>query len=344
MTIRIGVIGVGGLGYLQTNTYADMDDVVIVAAADVSAQARQLFEQERHAPSYEHYGMMLHEHSEELDAVTIVTPHALHYEQAKAALQRGLHVLVEKPMVTAIGHAVDLVETASERDLVLQVGYQRHFHPAFREIRRILQSGRIGEVHAVNCHLGQDWIDLHRGDWRSDPSLSGGGQLYDTGSHLLDALLWTTETEPKSVTAQIDYAQPEVDVNSALTMQLDRDGDTLIASVGISGDGVDVSPSEGYFYWGTNGRLAYVEDRISVAEKGATTYWTEITGETDFQTLNKRKLKNFVDAIEGRAEPAVPGAVGLRVTALTEALYRAAETDRTVEVPPLIEEATANRE
>lgn len=343
MPTRIGVIGVGGLGYLQTNTYADMDDVVIVTAADVSAQARQLFEQEHHAPSYEHYGMMLHEHREELDAVTIVTPHALHYEQAKAALQRDLHVLVEKPMVTDISHAVDLVETASERGLVLQVGYQRHFHPAFREIRRVLRSGRIGEVHAVNCYLGQDWIDLHRDDWRSDPSLSGGGQLYDTGSHLLDALLWTTETEPESVTAQIDYAKPEVDVNSGLTMRLDRGGDTLIASVGISGDGVEVSPSEGYFYWGTRGRLAYVEDRISVAEKGATTYWTEISGETDFQTLNRRKLKNFVDAIQGTAEPAVPGEVGLKITALTEALYRAAETDRAVEVPPLIAEATASR-
>ncbi len=336
MELRIGVIGVGGVGYLQAKTYVDIDGVSVLAAADVSADARQLFEEEFQAPAYDHYRTLLHEHGDELDAVTIVTPHTLHYEQAKGCLERGLHVLVEKPMVTDVGHGVDLVETAAERGLVLQVGYQRHFHPAFREIRRVLQSGRIGEVHAANSYLGQDWIDVHRDTWRADPSLSGGGQLYDTGSHLLDALLWTTDATPSSVSAQIEYARPGVDVNSALAMELDRGDDRLIASVTISGDGVEVTPSEGYFYWGTKGRLAYVDGRISVAEKDAVTYWTDVGGGADFQTLNRRKLENFVGSIEGTVEPAVPGETGLQVTALTEATYRAADAGETVTLQPLI--------
>jgi predicted dehydrogenase len=344
MELRIGVIGVGGLGHLQTKTYAGMPEVVIVGAADISPEARSVFEEEFGAPAYDHYRELLQAHADELDAVTIVTPHTLHYEQAMGCMERGLHVLLEKPMVTDVGHAVDLVETAKERETVLRVGYQRHFHPAFQEIRRVIRNGRIGELHAVNCYLGQDWIELHREDWRSDPSLSGGGLLYDTGSHLLDALLWTTEGEPTSVTSLIDYAEPEVDVNAALAMRLDRGDGDLLASAGISGDGVDVDPLEGYLFWGTEGRVSYADDRIAVAEKGAVTYETEITGGTDFQALNRAKLENFIASIEGAARPAVPAEVGLQVTALTEAAYRSAEAGRAIEVQPLIDEAYAERD
>lgn len=341
MKLRLGMIGVGGLGYLQAKTFADLEEVSIVAAADVSAEARRLFEGEFDLPTYGDHQELLEEHASYMDAVAIVTPHTLHYEQAMACLHRDLHVLVEKPMVTDVGHAVDLVETAEERGLMLQVGYQRHFDPAFRELRRIIGSGRIGNVHAVNCHLGQDWIEPHRDTWRADPALSGGGQLYDTGSHLLDALLWTTRSEPRSVAAQIEFAEPQVDVNSALSLDLENRGNRITAGVTISGDGVDISPSEGYFFWGTEGRASYIDDEITVAEKGAVTYRTEIEDASNFQTLNRQKLANFVDSIEGTAEPAVPGEFGLKVTALTEAAYRAEETGSRTSVQSVIDEAVA---
>ena len=341
MKLRLGMIGVGGLGYLQAKTFADLEEVSIVAAADVSAEARRLFEGEFDLPTYGDHQEFLEEHASYMDAVAIVTPHTLHYEQAMACLHRDLHVLVEKPMVTDVGQAVDLVETAEERGLMLQVGYQRHFDPAFRELRRIIGSGRIGDVHAVNCHLGQDWIEPHRDTWRADPALSGGGQLYDTGSHLLDALLWTTRSEPRSVAAQIEFVEPRVDVNSALSLDLEGGGNRITAGVTISGDGVDISPSEGYFFWGTEGRASYTDDEITVAEKGAVTYRTEIDDASNFQTLNRQKLANFVDSIEGTAEPAVPGEFGLKVTALTEAAYRAEETGSRTSVQSVIDEAVA---
>lgn len=335
------MIGMGGLGLLQSRTYDDIGDVSLIAAVDVSKKARRLFEAEFGAPAYDHHEELLSEHGDELDAVTIVTPHALHYEQAKACIERGLHVLIEKPMVTDIAHAVDLVELAAEHGVVIQVGYQRHFHPGFEEMRRIRRSGRIGTLHAVDCYLGQDWIDLHRGTWRTDPSLAGGGQLYDTGSHLIDALLWTTGGVPTSVVGQIDYHKPRVDVNSALSIRLNCDGESVLASASISGDGIDVSPSEGYFLWGTKGRLSYMDDRIVVAEKDGMTYATEITGGTDFQTLNVKKLENFIGSIAGTVDPAVPGDVGVQVTALTEGAYRAADDGRLVDVQSLIESASA---
>jgi len=344
METRIGIIGVGGLGYLQVSSYEDVEGVSIVGAADISADAREVFEREHGVPAYEHYRELLHELEDEMDAVTIVTPHTLHYEQAKACIERGLHVLVEKPMVTDVAHAVDLIETAADESVVLQVGYQRHFHPAFREIRRVVDEGRIGQIHMVNCYLGQDWIDVHRDSWRTNPSLSGGGQLYDSGSHLIDALLWTTDTQPVSVGAQIEFDEQGIDVNSSLSLVLEGDEGTTLASIGITGDGVDTTPSEGYVYWGTEGRITYDEDQITVAENDSVTYRTEITERMDFRTLNQRKLENFVESIEGTSEPAVPGEVGLQVTALTEAVYQAAETGSVVSVQSLIDEVYDDRD
>jgi predicted dehydrogenase len=346
MSIQLGVVGLGGLGGLELEVYDDMDGVNVVAGADVSEGAREAFADEYGAPTYESHEAMLADH--DLDAVSIVTPHTLHYEQAMACFDAGADVFLEKPMVTGVENAVDLVETAAEQGRVLQVGYQRHFDPLFRELRRVVASGRIGEVHAANAYLGQDWIEIQRGAWRTDPDLSGGGQLYDSGSHLLDALLWSLDAEPRTVAAVTDDRGEAVDVNSALAVTLERtasggedeasSASTITASVGVVGDGTNGEPDEGLVVWGTDGHVRYADGRLTIFEDGVT-YDGEIAGDRDFTTLTRRKLSDFVRSVEDRTEPAVPGSFGLQVTALTEAAYEAAETGRTVDVQAKIADA-----
>lgn len=342
MALRVGVIGVGGLGHLQASILAEVDGVAVAAGSDVSSGARDLFEAEFDASAYETHDEMLDAH-DDLDAAMVVTPHTLHFEQAMACLDRGLNVLVEKPMVTDVGDAVELVAAARARDRVLQVGYQRHFHPAFREMKRVLDSGRVGDLHAINCYLGQDWITPHRGTWRVNPDLSGGGQLYDTGSHLLDAVLWTTDADPETVTARIDYERPGVDVNTALALTLDIHDESVTTSVLVSGDGVAIDPSEGYFYWGTEGRVSYAGGDLTVAEKGAPTYTATFENGTDFHSVTRRKLEHFVECVTEGVESRVPGEFGLGVVALTEAAYLADERGEVVNVGELVEEARAER-
>ncbi|NHN61533.1 MULTISPECIES: Gfo/Idh/MocA family protein [Halorussus] len=336
MALRLGAIGLGGLGSIELGLYDEMDDVEIVAGADVSAGARGAFAETYDAPTYEDHAAMLADR--DLDAVNIVTPHTLHYEQAMDCFDAGADVFLEKPMVTGVENAANLVDAADEQGRVLQVGYQRHFDPLFRELKRVVASGRIGDVHAANAYLGQDWIELQRGSWRTDPALSGGGQLYDSGSHLLDALLWTLDAKPRQVAALVDDRGEDVDVNSALALSLtreSRDG-TVTASVGVVGDGTNGEPDEELVVWGTEGHVRYAEDRLTVCEGGAT-YDGEVTGDRDFETLTRRKLADFVRAVTEGTEPSVSGAFGLRVTALTEAAYEAAETGRTVDVTERLE-------
>ncbi|WP_101296457.1 Gfo/Idh/MocA family protein [Halegenticoccus soli] len=339
--LNVAGVGVGALGRFELRLLSEMDGVDVVGAADPSPEAREAVTAELDVPAYENYRDLLD--SEPVDAACVVTPHTRHYEQARECLDRGVHVHLEKPMVTDVDHAHDLIDRADSRELVLAVGYQRHLDPRFREIRRVVDEGRIGEPHMVSCFLEQAWIEVTRGRWRTDPALSGGGQLYDSGSHLLDSLLWTTRSVPVSVAATVDRLGNAVDVNSALAVTLEREGDgrgpgggaKITASVGVSGDGQSTpEPGEGFQIWGTEGSVSFDGETIEVASDGIT--YTSTPEIPSFEALTRRKLANFVDAVRGEAELEISAEDGLRVTALTEAAYEAAERGVTVNVRELL--------
>jgi predicted dehydrogenase len=194
-------------------------------------------------------------------------------------------------------------------------------------------------------HLEQEWIRWTRHQWRSNPELSGGGQLYDSGSHLLDALLWTLRADPVAVTATVDRQGHDVDVNSALTVELDRrHGDDartgalstattgpITASVGVSGAGTSIpDPGESFRIWGTDGTVSFDGETITVREAGQT--YRSTPAVPDFEELTRRKLGNVVDAIAGHADLEITAVDGRRVVALTEAAYEAAERGERVAV------------
>jgi predicted dehydrogenase len=332
MTASIGAIGLGLLGQMACDRYDSFDDVELTAGADVSGAAREEFESSFDRPAHASVGELLDAHADELDAVSIVTPHTLHYEHVMAALEADLHAFVEKPLTTELSRARELVETAEERDCVLQVGFQRHFDPLFDACRRVVRSGEIGAPHAATCYLGQRWITEQAGTWRTDPSLSGGGQLFDSGAHLVDSLLWVLDADPVAVAGVLDERGHDVDVNSALAATLDCDGDRVTASVCVSGDGTDLAPHEGLVVWGTEGHVSLVDGELTVTSTDGTRT-VDVDDDRDFETLTRRKLRNFVDAVAGRSTPAVTGEYALAVTAFLESASEAAERGETVQVP-----------
>ncbi|WP_254279732.1 Gfo/Idh/MocA family protein [Haloarcula marina] len=334
MTVTIAALGLGGLGRRECTHYASFDDVTLVGGVDVSPDARETFEAEFDRPAYESTADLLAAHEDELEAVSVCTPHTLHHEQAMAAMDADCHVFVEKPLTTELATARELVATADERGLVLQVGFQRHFDPLFRELRRLVDTGAIGTPTAVNAYLGQDWIDLQAGTWRTNPDLSGGGELFDSGTHLVDAMLWTLDAEPAAVTGIADKQGHDVDVNSALAATLDRNGQRITASVCVCGDGTDIVPDDGLTIWGSEGHISLRDGTLTVTTPESTRR-VEITEARDFETLTREKLRNFVDAVEGTAESVVTGEYGLAVTAFLESAYEATERGVTLEVDDL---------
>ena len=212
--IRVGLIGCGGnmRGAHIPRLKAD-GRVELVAVADPEeASARQLLEAwGAEAAYYADYRQMISANA--LDGVLISSPHSIHYAQARYALERGLHVLVEKPLTTKARHAQTLIDLAAERARVLVVSYQRNFYPAYAYARELVQKGTLGEIKGVVAYVTQNWGG--RG-WRTVPELAGGGMFMDTGSHLVAAVLWITGLTPVKVAAFMDKRGKQVDMDAVV--------------------------------------------------------------------------------------------------------------------------------
>lgn len=317
--VRIGFIGAGGIARHHMKQLLEIPEAKVVAMAEPSeasiAKMVETYPQLSDCRFFGDYREMLD--SQQLDAVEIHTPHTLHFAQAMDCLAKGLNVLIEKPMVTNTEHAKALLAAAEGK--VVIVSYQRHFQPTYRYVKHLIESGALGSLQYIAALQSQGWYKGTRGTWRQDPALSGGGQLNDSGSHLIDILLWTTGLEPAEVYATIEYYDAKVDIDSAIAIRF-RNG--ARGTISIIGD----SPFwwEDFSIWGSQGAVLYRNGKLYHQVLGGK--MTEVTDLPEGSNPDR----NFVNAIQGREEIQSPPECGLRVIRFTEAAWRSAREGHTI--------------
>ena len=318
--VKVGFIGCGGNASGHIGRVLGMGETEVVSLCDVSEPSlERVKDQHREVadlPTFGDYREMLEEVA--MDAVEISTPHTLHFEQIMASLDRDLHVLSEKPMVCTVEHAHKAIARAEEKGKILMVSYQRHLAPEFRYVRNQIQCGELGEIRFISALQDQNWYRGTQGSWRQQLSLSGGGQLNDSGSHLLDIILWMTGLEVAEVQAYMENFASEVDINSALSLRF-KNG--AMGNVSVVGDSPVGGMWEDITIWGSkavvymrNGEISY-----KVANDNKTFQPSGLPGATTPD-------RNFIDAILGLDDVQVPPVCGLRVIELTEAAWESART------------------
>jgi predicted dehydrogenase len=260
------------------------------------------------------------------DAAVISSPHNEHLEHGTACIEAGLHVLMEKPFVVGSANAEALVARARARGLHLAIAYQRHVEGAYRYLHDLVQSGVLGTIQTVSAYQAQHWLTGTRGTWRQDPEISCGGQLNDSGSHLLDVILWITGLRPEWVSAAIDNRGAAVDIDSALTV---RFAGGALASILVAGS-ASIGWWEDLSLQGDRGTAFYRNKQIWVAREGAS--GLSLVPPEELPS-NGSLAQNFVDLILGRIPtPAAPAVGGVAVARLTEAAWRSAESGQPVTV------------
>lgn len=325
--IRVGILGVGGIAQGHIDRLLASPDADIVALCDTDAAriaaAKESKPELKNVPAYSNYKDMLAAGG--LDAVEIITPHTLHFQQIMDSLDAGLHVLTEKPMVCSTEHARQVIKKSEEVGKVLMVSYQRHFQPQYRYIKHLVESGELGEVTYIAALQCQGWKKGQTGKWRQVPELSGGGQLNDSGSHLLDMILWLSGLTAKEVTAYIDNCGTAVDVNSAISIKFTNGAMGTITVVGDSVCGWH----EDFTIWGTKGVVFYRNGKLMHCQSdGKMAEPEEFPQPQDID-------QGFLDAILGRDKNWVPAECGLRVIELTEAAWTSAAKQLACEVAML---------
>lgn len=293
----------------------EVPEAEIVALADPSAAqietTRRTYPELAQIPAFDDFREMID--AVPMDAVMIATPHTQHAEQILVSLAKGLHVIVEKPMVTSVEDAHKVIAARDRAGKQAMVSYQRHLQPEFMHIRDRIRSGEFGEVRVVQALLSQEWKRFTAGTWRQDPALSGGGQLNDSGSHMLDVLLWMTDLRPERVSAFCDNRGTPVDIDTTMSI---RFANGALGSITIAGDAHNWH--EDITIWCENATFFVRGGKLTTVDLAGNRFLAEnLAG-------GSHPDRNFIDAILGRAEVVSPFECGLRVMELTEAAWQSA--------------------
>jgi len=327
--VKIGLIGCGGIMDWHVRNYQAINQAEIAALTDTSKPQMSAMVGEhpqlQGLPQFTDYRKMIER--VDLDAVVIATPHSFHFDQIVTCLGAGLHVLTEKPMVCSVAHAKQVIRKVEQTGNVMMISYQRHFSPAFRLAKDMIEKGRLGELTFIAALQAQDWLRGTKGAWRQDPKLSCGGQLNDSGSHLVDIILWVTGLTPDTVFAQINNRGAKVDILSALSLKF-RGG--AIGTMSVVGD----APGwwEDITFYGEEGGLYVRRDQLLHSYRGKKQWSAELEELTAKSKYRSNFDKNFVDSILGKDKPQTPPICGLRVMQLTEAAWESGRTGAPVKV------------
>ena len=306
-----------GFDEVEVVGFADPQDAAIDLAREVAPSLAKV-------PGFADYRQMLADL--EPDAVVISTPHALHERHILDAFEAGAHVMCEKPFVHDLAAARRVISARDESGLMLMIPYQRNFLPAYMFAVDQIASGRLGDLQMITAWQSQGWADFIRGSWRADPDFSAGGQLMDSGSHLLDFILRAARVKPAKVNAALSNLDLRVNVNSAMTVQFEGGALGTIAVIGHAPRNM----WEEIAFYGSKARLLMRSTSRVPLSQGL---------EIDFETVENEKLpvnlregtlpdRNFVDALCGRDRIRAGAEAAMNVLALTEAVWRSAESGR----------------
>lgn len=332
--IKLAIVGCGGQARFHAHCLTSVPEAQVVALCDINPQAMDTYWRERFAADksirrYRDFASLMKDPPKDLRGVVIVTPHTCHFPQAMEALAKGFDVLVEKPMVTSSAHAQKLAQQIKKTGRHLQIAFQAPYTSEFGYIRDLINRRALGELQTVSAFSCQGWLSGTKGTWRHNPKMSGGGQMYDTGAHLFNALAWLIDRPAVEVFCQIDNKGTAVDINAVMTIRWEGD---VFGSVTISGntpgwqEGIVISGDKGRIATGIHGgRLEHYDQR------GQLIKYPRVT-QTNFTPIS-----NFVHCLLGGATPRCTVRYGILHSWLMDALYDSAKKKRPVKLskPPL---------
>lgn len=308
-TLRAGVVGVGYLGRFHAQKYAAMPDITLVGVVDIDSSRATTVATECHTRAFTEYRDLF----DQVDCVSIVVPTQWHHAVAKAFLQHGVDVLVEKPLTATGAEGRELVELAAQQGRMLQVGHLERFNPALRSLTGILTAPRFIECHRVAPFVerGTD-VDVVR----------------DLMIHDLDVILSLVRSPVVSMEAfGVPVLTKEPDIANARL----RFTSGCIANITASRVALKRERKMRVFQPDTYLVVDYGEHRIRICRRDPTpptgnlpnlTYEEREVGGED---ALEEEIRAFLRSVRDRSEPIVSGRDGLQALEVAEQIVACLE-------------------
>lgn len=325
-TLRVGVIGCGGMGALLGRHCAALENASVTGVYDPDGEAAGKVAQELGARVYSSHKKLL---AGGVDAVIVAPPNDLHAPMTIEAAGRGKHVFCEKPMAMSVADCDAMIRAADAAGIKLMVGQVLRLFPVFWKSRQIVASGELGAPFLMSV-VGLGGIDGLAHGWRATVKHSG-GVLYEIHVHELDFMRHVMG-EAKSVYASTGHFTPsKVEFEDVAVVHIRyRSGGIGILHCGTSSsigrNGMMIQCSEGTL---TNGGFGGPIQYARFGEQITTIEASGIQKEDPY----REELRSWVDSITTGAPMVFDGRDGRAAVELAEAAYRSADTGRVVRLP-----------
>lgn len=342
--VKIAVLGLNQ-GYKFAKDSLNMpEDVELVAVAGNNELAKERAK-ELNVPLYTDYKDLIQEC--DLDGVIISLPNDLHREAVEIAAQKGIHVLVEKPIASTIEDGEAIIQACKKNNVKLLVGHHRRFSSKVKKLKEIISSGKLGKIIGINMLwvLSKDKAYFSE-KWRLT---KGGGPLLINGIHEIDTLRFVTGLRIKRVYASMNNRIRNNPVEDSAAVLLET-GEGVTINYFLS-DGVpspwsyDLNVKENpkfhhheancYKIFGSEGSLSFPDFYFYSYddEKYGWEYPLVIekipVEDNDPMT---EELKHFIDVLRGKAEPAVTGEDALETLKVIKAIKLSSEKGEAVAI------------
>jgi predicted dehydrogenase len=346
--IRIGVVGVGGMGGVHARSIRDGQVVgaVLSAVCDVVPRAMEGFgDVSRFTDSSE----MIH--SGKLDAVVVATPHYDHTPVAIEALEQGLHVLVEKPLAVHKADCEKMLaahEKQRSNGVVFAEMFNQRTDPKYKKLKALIDGGELGELCRINWII-TDWFRTEAyyrsGGWRATWRGEGGGVLLNQCPHQLDLFQWLFGM-PRRVRAFCGFGRwHDIEVEDQVTAYMEYENGGSAVFISSTGEAPGTNRLE---VAGERGKIviegsefSFVRNEVPMSEFSRVSperfatppVWHVKIPVSGSASQHVGILKNFVQAIAGEAELVAPASDGIKSVELANAMLYSAIKAETLELP-----------
>jgi predicted dehydrogenase len=358
MAARKARLGFIGAGWWATANYipllAKRDDVELAVVCRLgAAELRRVRERFGFPFATESARELIEQPG--LDGVVVTSPHTLHHEHAKMALERGLHVMCDKPLCTRAEHARELVRLARDNNLHLLVPYGWNYKPFIQEAKRWMEQKAVGDIQYVLCHMASPIRDLLEGKpfaaeansgqaggllfepdprtW-ADPQVAGGGYGHAQLSHSTGMLCWLSGLVPDSVYALMAAPTARVDLYDAISVRFAGGAIGTVSGAGTVPPAGNAQFQVDLRIFGSEGMLLLdcERARLELRRHDGRCERLELSPDAGTYTCDGPP-NNFVDLIVGKtAVNGSPGEAAMRSVLLLDAAYRSAASGQVEKV------------
>ena len=323
--LKVGIIGLGGIARSHCDAIATLDNVEVVAVADLFEEKRREYMDKYNIPKgYETHTELLQD--DEVDAVAVVLGHQLHHQLTVDSCNAGKHVLVEKPMAISLQQCDDMIAAAAANNVKLMVGYSQHYYGTSVKAKEILDSGDLGPLITAVCYMSKNWgYQGRRPQYRS--RYHGGGMWLTNGVHVVDRLTWVMASQAASVSASIGArAHYQASDDSATAFIRYKNG---LAGVAVAVGFADGAPDFSCQVICANGTLRFSQHGEKYVRVGKGDKWEDVPFD-DTPVEMHNEWKSFAEAIEKDIEPPTHGEWGRHIMEILFAAEQSAITGREV--------------